>query len=221
VPRSDAIENLITSIEIASARKENGEMLVSEVCIFFNHNLIRGNRAQKVENQFFDAFESENYPLLARSGVEIDYNFGAIQKFGEGTVLKTSSVWEQSVSYLKLFPGIKPATVQNILHDDNLRGVIIETFGSGNGPTNDWFADEIKEANRKGLVMFNVSQCLGGKVMQGKYETSKLFQDNEVVSGRDITSEAALAKMMYLLGNSDHKSGVKSKLGKPLRGEMI
>ena len=220
-PRSDAIENLVTSIEIASARNSEGGMMIQEVCIFFNYLLIRGNRAKKVESQYFDAFESENYPPLARAGVEIEYNHPFIHQSKASGELKVAKAWDTSVAYLKMFPGMQRGLVQSVLQNPAIKGVILETYGSGNGPTHEWFAKELSQASDRGLVMFNVSQCLGGRVMQGKYETSRIFESHGVVSGRDITTEAAVTKMMYLLGKEDDLEEVKIALSESLRGEMI
>lgn len=217
--RTDARENLVTAIEIASNKTEAGPR-VPEVCIYFNYLLIRGNRSKKVESQHFDAFESENYPPLAKSGVSINYAEPYIQKFGSGGSLNISKKWETNVTYLKLFPGISREVVDSVMGIANLKGLVMETYGSGNAPTEPWFLSLVKEYVDKRLLIFNVSQCLGGRVIQGKYETSRTLQEVGVIGGRDITSEAAITKMMYLLGREANLEKVKKLLRSPLRGEM-
>ena len=168
----------------------------------------------------FDAFESENYPPLAKSGVSINYDLPYIEKFGDNGPLNIARNWDQGVTYLKLFPGISEMVVESILSIEGLKGVVMETYGSGNAPTEDWFLELIKGYVEKGLIIFNVSQCLGGRVIQGKYETSRTLQEVGVIGGRDITSEAAITKMMYLLGREPDLEIVKKLLRVPLRGEM-
>ena len=197
-PRSDARENLITALEIASARND-GKAMVPEVCIYFDYELIRGNRAKKVESMHFDAFNSENYPPLAKAGVKIDYNIAVISPVSAGQ-LKLLSKFDTNVSILKLFPGINQETVKSIVNNSKMKALVIETFGSGNAPSAQWFIDLLKEAINGGLLILNISQCPGGMVIQGKYETSQWLQDIGVISGGDMTIEAAVTKLMLLLG---------------------
>lgn len=217
--RSDARENLMTALEIATA-KANGRPIVPEVCIFFNHMLLRGNRCKKVQSVHFDAFESENYPALAEAGIIIDYNFAAIQPFDEGKKLGYSNKMDNSVMIVKLFPGITEKVLDACFDMDGLKGVVLETYGSGNSPSEGWFTRAIKRAISKDLIILNVSQCNGGRVIQGRYQTSKDLLDMGVLSGGDITTEAAITKMMFLLGNEKNKQLVKQKLITPLAGEM-
>ena len=218
-PRTDARENIITAIEIASA-KENGRPLVPEVCIYFASLLLRGNRSRKVESIHFDAFESENYPPLAQAGVVIDYNRKNIRQITPSDTFFYSDKFDDAVVILKVFPGINQQIVHGILSNKNLKGVVLETFGSGNAPTSPWFIDEIKNAIKNGVVVLNVSQCSGGEVMQGKYATSKQLEEAGVISGSNITTEAAITKLMFLLANCSSMQELKSKLIAPISGEI-
>lgn len=217
--RSDARENLITSLEIAST-KIDGRPVVSEVCIYFGNRLLRGNRAKKVQSVHFDAFESSNYPHMADAGVTIEYNWPALKPPNMAESLVYKNNFDEHVAILKLFPGINKEMVRGILNIPKLRGVVMETYGSGNAPTEKWFLDSLKEAIDKGLIIFNVSQCTGGRVIQGRYGTSKVLKELGVLSGADITTEAAITKMMYLLGNYQDQSQVRDLLISPLSGEM-
>ncbi len=212
-PRSDARENLITSLEMASHRS------VAEVCIYFDYQLLRGNRSKKVESEHFDAFESGNYPPLATAGVKIDYNISAIHSPDKNEKLRLFKRFDTSVSILKLFPGIQPAVVQSILDTPGLKAMILETFGSGNGPTAAWFIQLLKKAIDRGLLILNVSQCPGGMVMQGRYETSKMLEQIGVIGGRDMTTEAALTKLMLLIGEHGVEEA-KKKMAVSIAGEL-
>ncbi|MDN3688812.1 asparaginase [Cyclobacterium jeungdonense] len=217
--RSDARENLMTALEIAIS-KANGKPVVPEVCIFFNHMLLRGNRAKKVQSVHFDAFESENYPALAESGIVIDYNYASIRPYEEGKKLKYLNRLDNNVMVLKLFPGITKNVVQHCLQINGLKGIVLETYGSGNSPSEDWFIQSMEEAVDKGLLIFNVSQCNGGRVIQGRYQTSKDLKRVGVLSGGDMTTEAAITKMMFILANESDETEIKRKMMTPLAGEM-
>ena len=217
--RSDARENLITALDIASS-KSREQPVVSEVCIYFSYMLLRGNRSKKVESSHFNAFESENYPSLAEAGVDIEYDYSALGSYKKNARLTYKKILDTNVAILKVFPGMTPGVVENILSIKGLKGVVLETYGAGNVTADKWFADYLKKAIKNGIIMFNVSQCTGGRVMQGRYKTSKMLEDLGVVSGSDITTEAAITKMMYLLSNEDSIENVKERLKIPLCGEM-
>lgn len=217
--RSDARENLMTSLEIATA-KANGKPIVPEVCIFFNHMLLRGNRAKKVQSVHFDAFESENYLPLAESGIIIDYNYAAIKPYEEGTKLKYLNKLDNRVMVIKLFPGITSNILDSCFEIEGLRGVVLETYGSGNSPSEAWFLNSLEKAVKKEIIILNVSQCNGGRVIQGRYQTSKDLKRIGILSGGDITTEAAITKMMFLLANEKEDAEIRRKLITPLAGEM-
>lgn len=216
-PRSDARENLITALEIASAKKD-GVAVVPEVCIYFDYELIRGCRAKKVESMHFDAFQSENYPPLAKAGVKIDYAHEAIAK-PSNAPLKLYSKFDANISILKLFPGISEHAVRAIIQTPELKALVLETYGAGNAPSAKWFLSILKEAVDKGIIIVNISQCPGGMVTQGRYETSKALNEVGVIGGADMTSEAATTKLMLLIGEQG-ASYAKKMIGKSIAGEL-
>ena len=216
-PRSDARENLITALEVASARKD-GRALVPEVCIYFNYELLRGNRSKKVESMQFDAFDSGNYPPLAKAGVKIDYNFSVIRTPGRSPLQLYVRI-DPAISILKLFPGIQESTIRSILETPGLKAVILETYGSGNAPTATSLLIHLGNAIRKGVVVLNISQCPGGRVMQGRYETSRELQKIGVIGGADMTTEAAVTKLMVLLGEFGPEK-TRALITEPFAGEL-
>ena len=221
VPRTDGKENLISAVEIASAKDAEGHPLVPEVCIFFNSMLLRGNRSTKVSSEDFNAFRSPNYPPLAEAGISIRYNTTAIRKPARwGAPLYVSTALDTSVSILKVHPGITPQVMRYFMCGEGTRAVIIETYGSGNAPSRQWFLDIVQEASDMGKVLMNVTQCLSGTVNMDLYATGKALEKAGVVSGRDITTESALAKLFYLLGKSPDNAWVKARLGENIEGEI-
>lgn len=219
VARTDAKENFITALEIAADQTHN-RPVISEVCIYFNSVLLRGNRARKNESVQFNAFESENYPVLAEAGIKIEYNKPYLKHFEQDAILNVHQTLDENVIILKLFPGITEKVVRNVLEIKELRGVVLETYGSGNAPTDEWFLKLMKEFIDKGIIIFNVSQCNGGRVSQGRYQTSQFLQEIGVVSGADITTEAAITKLMFALGQSEDIQEVKKILKRSIAGEM-
>lgn len=217
--RTDARENIITAIEIAAAKDENGRVMVPEVCIYFDFKLFRGNRTKKYDAEKFEAFYSMNYPALAEAGVSIKYRHPLILPLPERE-LQIHRKLEKDIAVLRLFPGIQKNTVKAILHTRGLKGIVMETFGSGNAPTVPWFIACIKEAVKKGIIMLNITQCDGGSVSLGRYETSKYLKDAGVISGHDMTYEAAVTKLMFVLGLKKDLQSTKRLLQNSLRGEL-
>lgn len=216
--RTDGKENLITAIEIAAA-KVKGKSIVSEVCIYFEFQLYRGNRTHKFNAEHFQAFQSANYPVLAEAGVHLKYNQSALQK-NNGKKLKVHTSLNSNIAILKMFPGITQNVVEALLNVKNVKAIVLETFGSGNATTQKWFIDALKKAIDKGVIILNVTQCNAGKVEQGKYATSAAFKKIGVIGSSDITSEAAVAKLMFVLGNVSNKKEIEKLLKSNLRGEM-
>jgi len=217
--RTDGKENLISSVEIAAAM-ENGKPVVPEVGIFFENKLYRGNRTSKNNTEDFNAFMSGNYPPLAESGVHIRYNYNAIHYPDNNSSLIVHKELNTHLTILKLFPGISKAAVEAAFNIPDLRAVILETFGSGNAPEADWFIQSVSNAIGKGILVINVTQCITGSVRMGVYEASRKLSDAGVIGGNDITTEAAVTKIMYLAAVSKDMKWVSQYLARSLRGEM-
>ncbi|NQV78325.1 MAG: asparaginase [Lutibacter sp.] len=217
--RTDAKENLITSIEIASAQ-EKGKPIISEVCLYFEYKLYRANRTTKINAEHFEAFTSPNFPPLGESGVHLKFNKHLISKPNKRGSLKVRKNLNNNIVILKIFPGITKTVIESILESKGLKGVILEAYGSGNAPTEKWFVDLLKETINKGIHIVNVTQCIGGSVIMGQYETSIRLEEIGVISGNDITTESALAKLMYLLGENIPKDKFKTLFETQLRGEI-
>jgi L-asparaginase len=217
--RTDAKENLISSVEIAAAQK-GGEAVVPEVGIFFENRLYRGNRTSKNNTEDFNAFLSGNYPPLAESGVHIRYNFSAIRYPEKKTPLLVHKNLDNNLAILKIFPGFSQAVAGSVFTTKGLRALILESFGSGNAPEEPWFINHVTDALNRGIIVLNITQCRSGSVEMGMYETSRKLLEAGVISGRDMTTEAAVTKMMYLAGASHDREWIKRQLSVSLRGEM-
>lgn len=219
VLRTDGKENLITSIEIAAA-KENGEAIVPEVCIYFENKLMRGNRTTKYSSEHFNAFASPNNPPLAIAGLQIRYNRALIRYPEAGKAFSLLKKFDTNVGLLKLFPGISRTFVESILESPGLHGLVIETYGSGNAPTSLWLSNGLNRFKLNGGIILNVTQCQSGFVEMGLYETSRGLKAAGVISGQDITTEAALTKMMLLLGSYNENNEIREKLRESISGEI-
>jgi len=215
--RTDAKENLITALEIA-ADKRKGKAMVPEVCIYFDYKLFRGNRSFKYNSEKFEAFRSPNYPTLAEAGVYLKFNRNYILKPNSEPV-KFYTKLDSAIGILKLYPGISPPVVKSALSAE-CKAVIMETFGSGNTSTEKWFLDLLREAIQEGKLILNISQCKVGTVELGRYETSRELKEMGVVSGYDMTFEAAVTKLMFLLGNFKSNKKIAEYLETDLRGEL-
>lgn len=218
--RTDGEENLITALQIAAARADNGQPMVQEVAILFENYLWRGNRATKMSADNFNAFKSNNYPPLAQIGLGIHYNPDALMHHRAMRPLQVRCKMSPDVMFLDLHPGMRESTLRHLLSTPDIRGIVLKTFGAGNGPTEAWFIDLLREACNRGMVIINVSQCVNGGVHPKLYVGADLLEKAGVVSGFDLTAEAAVTKLMYLFGIGLQPDEVKQYLTYPLAGEM-
>ena len=218
--RTDAKENLITAIQIAALKKK-GKAVIQEVGLYFEYKLYRGNRTTKINAEHFQAFASLNYPQLIESGVHLtvfnEYLLPQKKKLG----LKSHRNMDDNVAILKIFPGINKNVIDAILGTKNLKALVLETYGSGNAPMEEWFLERLNNAIINGIHIINVTQCSGGAVMMGHYETSSRLKKMQVINGKDITTEAAITKAMYLLGSGVSQDLFKTVFETSLRGEMM
>jgi L-asparaginase len=217
--RTDAKENLITAIQIASLQ-EDGKPVIHEVCLYFEYKLYRGNRTSKVNAEHFKAFTAPNYPELVESGVHLKLNSHLFLPIKKDAKLIVHKNLDNHVAIIKMFPGMSEIVLSSILSIKDLRGIVLETYGSGNAPTEDWFLKLIEKAIQSGLQIVNVTQCSGGSVNMGQYETSTALKSLGVISGKDITTEAAITKLMYLLGHNIPQNEFKDVFETSLRGEI-
>ncbi len=218
--RTDGKENIITAIEIAAAQKPDGTPVVPEVCVFFHEKLMRGNRTTKVNSESFGAFGSNNYPLLAMAGTDIQFYNRNIKKYVPGLKLKAHHEYNSNIIIFSLFPGIQRQVVEKVLADEGLKGIIFRTYGAGNAPQKKWLIDALSKATAEGKIIINITQCAGGSVHMERYETGLQLQEAGVTSGHDSTVEAALTKLMYLLGKDLSPEEVRRRMEENFAGEI-
>lgn len=218
--RTDGKENLITAIEIAAAKNADGTPIVPEVCVFFHEKLMRGNRTTKVNSESFGAFNSNNYPTLAMAGTEIQFHTRNIKKYVPGLKLKAHHEYNSNIIILSLFPGIQQEVIENLLKAKELKGIIFRTFGAGNAPQKKWLVDALSKATAEGKIIVNITQCAGGSVHMERYETGLQLLEAGVISGKDSTVEAAITKLMYLLGKNLTPEEIRRRMSESFAGEI-
>lgn len=218
--RTDGEENLITALQIAATRDKDGGPMVREVAILFDDELLRGNRSTKHSSDNFNAFKTNNFPALARIGLVITFNQDILWRNEEAKPLIVHKGMDPNVMYVDLFPGITETTVRHLLSTPGIKGIVLKTFGAGNGPTEAWFQDALKEAIDRGLVVVNITQCMSGSVLPNRYSAGVVLSESGVIPGHDMTSEAAITKLMYLFGKGLNPAEVKEHMEMPIRGEL-
>lgn len=218
--RTDGKENLITAIEIAASKTPDGTPMVPEVCVYFNEKLMRGNRTTKINSESFGAFGSNNYPLLATAGTDIQFFPGNIKRYVPGLKLKAHHEYNSNIIIFSLFPGIQKDVVEKLLGAKELKGIIFRTFGAGNAPQKSWLIEALKKATADGKIIINITQCAGGSVHMERYETGLQLLQVGVISGKDSTVEAALTKLMYLLGTGLPIDKVRRLMSENIAGEI-
>ena len=218
--RTDGEENLITALQIAAATDIDGEPMVQEVAILFEDYLWRGNRSTKISADYFNAFKSNNYPYLAKIGLDIQFHKERLLRNHAHRPLKVQYNLDRNVMFLTILPGITETTLRHLLATPGIKGIVMKSFGAGNAPTDRWFVDAIHDAVKRGIVIVNVTQCVNGGVNSERYMTGNAMSAAGVISGNDITSEAALTKLMYLFGMGLTADEVKKYLNFSLCGEV-
>lgn len=218
--RTDGEENLITALQIAAATDADGLPMIREVAILFENYLWRGNRSTKRSADNFNAFKSNNYPSLAKIGLGIQYNTEVLARPDSCVPLRVNYNLEPSVIVIDLFPGLCEKTLSHLLSTPGIKGVVLRTYGAGNGPTSKWFINAVADAVRRGIIILNVTQCVNGGVHANRYVSGDILSATGVLSGHDITFEAAITKMMFLFGQGMSHDEVLLRLSTPLCGEM-
>lgn len=218
--RTDGRENLLTSIEIAAAKDAEGNAMVPEVCVFFENRLLRGNRTTKINAEGFNAFRSYNFPWLAHAGIHIKYNHAIIRRPQKGNVFKPHYVMDSNVVVITLFPGIRREIISSIVNIPGLRAVVLRTYGSGNAPQKKWLIELLKEAEAKGIIVVNVTQCSEGSIEMSRYRTGLQLLETGVVNGHDATVESTITKLMFLVGHNLSNERIRQLMDCDLRGEI-